>query len=63
MSLRIYAAYIDLETCAMNQTRMDKLTLILNPNDEFVLNDENLYSRILFSTGSSILDIGRKNSH
>ncbi|KAL6651125.1 hypothetical protein ACP70R_010050 [Stipagrostis hirtigluma subsp. patula] len=38
--IRIYAAYIDPETNAFDQTQMDKLTLILDPQDEFVWNDE-----------------------
>lgn len=38
--VRIYAAYIDPETCAFDQTQMDKLTLILDPTDEFVWTDD-----------------------
>lgn len=38
--VRIYAAYIDPETCAMDQTQMDKLTLILDPTDEFLWTDD-----------------------
>lgn len=38
--VRIYAAYIDPETCAFDQTQMDKLTLILDPTDEFLWTDE-----------------------
>lgn len=38
--VRIYAAYIDPETCDMDQTQMDKLTLILDPTDEFVWTDD-----------------------
>ncbi|KAL9245132.1 hypothetical protein vseg_018817 [Gypsophila vaccaria] len=38
--VRIYAAYIDPETCAMDQTQMDKLTLILDPGDEFLWTEE-----------------------
>ncbi|KAH9614985.1 hypothetical protein KSS87_001172 [Heliosperma pusillum] len=38
--VRIYAAYIDPETCAMDQTQTDKLTLILDPGEEFVWTDE-----------------------
>lgn len=38
--VRIYAAYIDPETCAMDQTQMDKLTLILDPTDEFLWPDD-----------------------
>uniref|UniRef100_A0A0F7GZI7 NAD(P)H-quinone oxidoreductase subunit M, chloroplastic n=1 Tax=Masdevallia picturata TaxID=125444 RepID=A0A0F7GZI7_9ASPA len=34
--VRIYAAYIDPITHAFDQTQMDKLTLILDPTDEFV---------------------------
>ncbi|KAH0456132.1 hypothetical protein IEQ34_014039 [Dendrobium chrysotoxum] len=34
--VRIYAAYIDPITNAFDQTQMDKLTLILDPTDEFV---------------------------
>ncbi|CAL5386830.1 unnamed protein product [Camellia sinensis] len=33
--VRIYAAYIDPETYAFDQTQMDKLTLILDPTNEF----------------------------
>ncbi|KAK7351087.1 hypothetical protein VNO77_10266 [Canavalia gladiata] len=38
--VRIYAAYIDPETSEFDQTQMDKLTLILDPTDEFVWNPE-----------------------
>ncbi|TVU15043.1 hypothetical protein EJB05_38543, partial [Eragrostis curvula] len=38
--IRIYAAYIDPETNAFDQTQMDKLTLILDPQEEFVWTDE-----------------------
>lgn len=38
--VRIYAAYIDPETCAMDQSQMDKLTLILDPTEEFLWNDD-----------------------
>lgn len=38
--VRIYAAYIDPETAAMDQSQTDKLTLILDPTDEFVWNEE-----------------------
>lgn len=38
--IRIYAAYIDPETNAFDQTQMDKLTLMLDPTDEFVWTDE-----------------------
>ncbi|KAL2503628.1 NAD(P)H-quinone oxidoreductase subunit M [Abeliophyllum distichum] len=38
--VRIYAAYIDPETCEFDQTQMDKLTLILDPTDEFVWTEE-----------------------
>ncbi|KAI3464568.1 hypothetical protein Pfo_021231 [Paulownia fortunei] len=38
--VRIYAAYIDPETCEFDQSQMDKLTLILDPTDEFVWTDE-----------------------
>lgn len=38
--VRIYAAYIDPVTCEFDQTQMDKLTLILDPTDEFVWNPE-----------------------
>lgn len=34
--VRIYAAYIDPVTCEFDQTQMDKLTLILDPTNEFV---------------------------
>ena len=38
--VRIYAAYIDPVTCEFDQTQMDKLTLILDPTNEFVWNPE-----------------------
>lgn len=38
--IRIYAAYIDPETNAFDQTQMDKLTLMLDPQDEFAWTDE-----------------------
>ncbi|KAJ8771680.1 hypothetical protein K2173_026857 [Erythroxylum novogranatense] len=38
--VRIYAAYIDPETWEFDQTQMDKLTLILDPTNEFVWTDE-----------------------
>ncbi|XP_006652588.1 NAD(P)H-quinone oxidoreductase subunit M, chloroplastic [Oryza brachyantha] len=38
--IRIYAAYINPETNAFDQTQMDKLTLLLDPTDEFVWTDE-----------------------
>ncbi|XP_075484163.1 NAD(P)H-quinone oxidoreductase subunit M, chloroplastic [Primulina tabacum] len=38
--VRIYAAYIDPETWAFDQTQIDKLTLLLDPTDEFVWTDE-----------------------
>lgn len=38
--VRIYAAYIDPETCEFDQSQMDKLTLILDPTEEFVWEDE-----------------------
>lgn len=38
--VRIYAAYIDMETCAMDQSQMDKLTLLLDPTDEFLWTDD-----------------------
>ncbi|PSS00117.1 NAD(P)H-quinone oxidoreductase subunit M like [Actinidia chinensis var. chinensis] len=38
--VRIYAAYIDPVTCAFDQTQMDKLTLILDPTNEFVWTSE-----------------------
>lgn len=38
--VRIYAAYIDPETSAFDQSQMDKLTLILDPTDEFVWKPE-----------------------
>uniref|UniRef100_A0A0F7GZI2 NAD(P)H-quinone oxidoreductase subunit M, chloroplastic n=1 Tax=Francoa sonchifolia TaxID=23250 RepID=A0A0F7GZI2_9ROSI len=38
--VRIYAAYIDPETCAFDQTQMDKLTLILDPTNEFLWTPE-----------------------
>lgn len=38
--VRIYAAYIDPVTHAFDQTQMDKLTLILDPTNEFVWTKE-----------------------
>ncbi|XP_068667161.1 NAD(P)H-quinone oxidoreductase subunit M, chloroplastic [Aristolochia californica] len=38
--VRIYAAYIDPVTYAFDQTQMDKLTLILDPTNEFVWTNE-----------------------
>ncbi|CBI18960.3 hypothetical protein PVL29_023220 [Vitis rotundifolia] len=38
--VRIYAAYIDPVTCEFDQTQMDKLTLILDPTNEFVWTSE-----------------------
>lgn len=38
--VRIYAAYIDPVTCEFDQTQMDKLTLILDPSNEFVWTSE-----------------------
>lgn len=38
--VRIFAAYIDPVTCEFDQTQMDKLTLILDPTEEFVWTDE-----------------------
>uniref|UniRef100_A0A0F7GYD2 NAD(P)H-quinone oxidoreductase subunit M, chloroplastic n=1 Tax=Erodium trifolium TaxID=337410 RepID=A0A0F7GYD2_9ROSI len=38
--VRIYAAYIDPETYKFDQTQMDKLTLILDPSNEFLWTDE-----------------------
>lgn len=38
--VRIFAAYIDPETHAFDQTQMDKLTLILDPTNEFVWTPE-----------------------
>ncbi|KAF5208146.1 NAD(P)H-quinone oxidoreductase subunit M protein [Thalictrum thalictroides] len=38
--VRIYAAYIDPVTNAFDQTQMDKLTLILDPTNEFVWTSE-----------------------
>lgn len=38
--VRIYAAYIDMETFAFDQTQMDKLTLLLDPTDEFLWTPE-----------------------
>ncbi|KAA0041980.1 hypothetical protein IC582_001882 [Cucumis melo] len=38
--VRIYAAYIDPVTCEFDQTQMDKLTLILDPSNEFLWNPE-----------------------
>lgn len=38
--VRIYAAYIDPVTCEFDQTQMDKLTLILDPHNEFVWTSE-----------------------
>ncbi|XP_010063443.2 NAD(P)H-quinone oxidoreductase subunit M, chloroplastic [Eucalyptus grandis] len=38
--VRIYAAYIDPVTCEFDQSQMDKLTLILDPTNEFVWSSE-----------------------
>ncbi|KAK3016030.1 hypothetical protein RJ639_005290 [Escallonia herrerae] len=38
--VRIYAAYVDPVTCAFDQTQTDKLTLLLDPTDEFVWTPE-----------------------
>lgn len=38
--VRIYAAYIDPITCEFDQTQMDKLTLILDPSNEFLWNPQ-----------------------
>lgn len=38
--VRIYAAYIDPETNAFDQTQTDKLTLMLDPYEEFVWTDD-----------------------
>ncbi|CAM0903582.1 unnamed protein product [Alopecurus aequalis] len=38
--IRIYAAYIDPVTNAFDQTQTDKLTLMLDPTEEFVWTDE-----------------------
>jgi Cyanobacterial and plastid NDH-1 subunit M len=38
--VRIYAAYIDPITHVMDQTQMDKLTLLLDPSNEFVWTPE-----------------------
>ncbi|KAJ0971073.1 hypothetical protein J5N97_019032 [Dioscorea zingiberensis] len=38
--VRIYAAYIDPITHAFDQTQMDKLTLLLDPSDEFIWTPE-----------------------
>ncbi|KAF7816804.1 NAD(P)H-quinone oxidoreductase subunit M, chloroplastic [Senna tora] len=38
--VRIYAAYIDPVTCEFDQTQMDKLTLILDPTNEFTWNPD-----------------------
>lgn len=38
--VRIYAAYIDPETSAFDQTQTDKLTIILDPTNEFVWTPE-----------------------
>lgn len=41
--IRIYAAYIDPETWAFDQTQMDKLTLLLDPTDEFLWTEDTCY--------------------
>ncbi|KAF5444679.1 hypothetical protein F2P56_033795 [Juglans regia] len=38
--VRIFAAYIDPETWEFDQTQMDKLTMLLDPSDEFVWTPE-----------------------
>lgn len=38
--VRIFAAYIDPETWEFDQTQMDKLTMLLDPSDEFLWTPE-----------------------
>ncbi|KAK6938354.1 NAD(P)H-quinone oxidoreductase subunit M [Dillenia turbinata] len=52
--VRIYAAYIDPVTCAMDQTQMDKLTLILDPTNEFVWTSETC--NIVYSYFQELVD-------
>ncbi|XP_057447449.1 NAD(P)H-quinone oxidoreductase subunit M, chloroplastic [Lotus japonicus] len=52
--VRIYAAYIDPETWEFDQTQMDKLTLLLDPQDEFVWNPETC--NMVFSYFQELVD-------
>lgn len=52
--VRIYAAYIDPITWEFDQTQMDKLTLILDPTDEFVWNSDT--SNKVFSYFQELVD-------
>ncbi|OEL13757.1 NAD(P)H-quinone oxidoreductase subunit M, chloroplastic [Dichanthelium oligosanthes] len=52
--VRIYAAYIDPETHAFDQTQMDKLTLLLDPQDEFAWTDESC--QMVFNEFQDLVD-------
>ncbi|KAI4307224.1 hypothetical protein L6164_030434 [Bauhinia variegata] len=52
--VRIYAAYIDPETWEFDQTQMDKLTILLDPTDEFVWTPETCYK--VFSYFQELVD-------
>ncbi|KAI5071289.1 hypothetical protein GOP47_0013540 [Adiantum capillus-veneris] len=52
--IRIYAAYIDPETAKMDQTQTDKLSLILDPDDEFVWPEEK--AQKVFEEFKSLVD-------
>ncbi|KAI5069558.1 hypothetical protein GOP47_0015859 [Adiantum capillus-veneris] len=52
--IRIYAAYIDPETNKMDQTQTDKLSLILDPDDEFVWTEDK--AQKVFDEFKSLVD-------
>ncbi|WCJ43487.1 NAD(P)H-quinone oxidoreductase subunit M chloroplastic [Euphorbia peplus] len=52
--VRIYAAYIDPDTWEMDQTQMDKLSLMLDTTDEFVWTDESVQK--VFSYFQELVD-------
>ncbi|ESW09475.1 hypothetical protein PHAVU_009G130400 [Phaseolus vulgaris] len=52
--VRIFAAYIDPVTFEFDQTQIDKLTLILDPTDEFLWNPET--SNMVYSYFQELVD-------
>ena len=52
--VRIYAAYIDPVTFEFDQTQMDKLTLILDPSNEFVWTPDACYK--VYSVFQELVD-------
>lgn len=52
--IRIYAGYIDPESGRMDQTQLDKLSLILDPDDEFVWPDDK--SQKVFDKFAELVD-------